>query len=225
MPVPLNPFLDVTRAWLTECYGYLVNDSVPVLPALKTPTPSDIDLVATRPPGDEPPRRSFAELGPNLLVECKGWFDYSRTAFFKYLELNLVLLREHRSNFLPSTLPAPRRQPHLFFLRQEVYEKGQRLFGTGASFQRVIVGPYLLELTNSRTRSAAARLRRAMWSQMSVRSWSASRERTYGSLIAPCGGPRGACERSRAFRNASRLPRGRVGQRRLQSPCVTALGL
>jgi len=149
MPVPLNPFVDVTRAWLTECCGYLVNDSVPVLPVQKTPTPSDIDLVAIRLPG-EPPRPCFAKLEPNLLVECKGWFDSdsSHTGFFRHLELNLDLLGE--DHYLqPKKLRPRKEQPHLFFLRQEVYEKGKCLFGS-PNFQRVIVGPYLVAPKKSR---------------------------------------------------------------------------
>jgi hypothetical protein len=119
---------------------------VPVLPVQKTPTPSDIDLVAIRLPG-EPPRRCFAELEPNLLVECKGWFDYSRTSFFWHLEHNLDLLEEGRC--LPRKLLPRKEQPHLFFLRQEVYEKGKSLFGS-PNFQRVIVGPYLVAPKKSR---------------------------------------------------------------------------
>jgi len=120
MPVPLNPFVDVTRAWLTECCGYLVNDSVPVLPVQKTPTPSDIDLVAIRLPG-EPPRPCFAKLEPNLLVECKGWFDSdsSHTGFFRHLELNLDLLGE--DHYLQPKKLRPRKGGLSHFLTGSVY--------------------------------------------------------------------------------------------------------
>jgi len=99
MPVPLNAFVDIVKVWLTESLGYLVNDSVPVKPNYKQgPTPSDIDLICKHPHNHKQKvtigsgRR--LNLNPNLLVECKGWFDYSKTEFIKQLEEDLKVVMD-----------------------------------------------------------------------------------------------------------------------------------
>lgn len=148
MPVPLNAFVDVVKAWFTEKLDYLVNDSVPVKPSregTKAATPSDIDLICKYPKEkcqsvDFESGRTVS-LCPNLLVECKGWFDYPKPEFAKHLDVNLILLNKFGGNFLPQSLP---RKPknHLFFFREEVFKKGKEIFGS-KKFQRVIIGPFL----------------------------------------------------------------------------------
>lgn len=154
MPVPLNAFVDVVRVWFTERLGYLVNDSVPVKPSRlgrKAPTPSDIDLICKH-PTEKDTDVSFESgvsfgLSPNLLVECKGWFDYSKPEFAKHLYANINLIKKYDKNFLPQSL-SKKDQDHLFFFRQEVFEKGLQTFGS-ENFQRVVVGPFLVPPKNA----------------------------------------------------------------------------
>ncbi|HPD60810.1 MAG TPA: hypothetical protein PKV48_03505 [Thermodesulfobacteriota bacterium] len=153
MPVPLNAFLDVAKVWFTEKLDYLANDSIPVKPAYekKSATPSDIDLICKH-PKEQNLVINFESgrtvtLSPNLLVECKGWFDFPKPAFFNLLNFNLTLLRKQGKSYLPKSLPSPKREPHLFFLREEIHEEGQRRFGT-KDFQRVLIGPFLIPPRN-----------------------------------------------------------------------------
>jgi hypothetical protein len=150
MPVPLNAFVDIVKVWFTEKLDYLANDSVPVKPSregAKATTPSDIDLICKYP--KEKCRsvvfesRRTVKLCPNLLVECKGWFDYSKPEFAKHLHANLNLLDKYGGNFLPQSLPRKLRD-HFFFFREEVFKKGVEIFGS-KKFQRVIIGPFLVQ--------------------------------------------------------------------------------
>lgn len=148
MPVPLNAFVDVAKVWFTERLDYLVNDSIPVKPAYKKgSTPSDIDLLCKN-PQEKHHTIQFdsgreVKLGPNLLVECKGWFDYVKTDFAKHLMNNLFLLREYGGTYLPKSLPSPRIKSHLFFFREEIFNEGVRRFGSN-NFERVIIGPFIV---------------------------------------------------------------------------------
>jgi hypothetical protein len=145
MPVPLNAFVDVAKVWFTEVLGYLINDSVPVKPNYaKGATPSDIDLICKN-PDKNLKKISFSDgrsisLKQNLLVECKGFFDYNKSEFFKLLMDDLKLLKEHQRIYLPKTLPS--KSSYFFFLRQEVFDKGKQIFGS-YDFQRVIIGPFM----------------------------------------------------------------------------------
>ena len=145
MPVPLNPFVDVAKCWFTERLGYLVNDSVPVKPAYhdKPNTPSDIDIVCMHPRRGAQitfPSGRKVRLGKNLLVECKGWFDFYDTSFMSYLVNDLALLKKHKNVYLP--LDLTKDDFYFFFLRKEVFDKGREIFGTG-NFHRTIIGPLL----------------------------------------------------------------------------------
>jgi len=150
MPVPLNAFVDIVKVWFTEKLDYLANDSVPVKPShegAKAATPSDIDLICKYPKEkcrsvDFESRRTV-NLCPNLLMECKGWFDYTKPSFAKHLHANLNLLNKYGGNFLPQSLPRKSRD-HFFFFREEVFKKGVEIFGS-KKFQRVIIGPFLVE--------------------------------------------------------------------------------
>ncbi len=151
MPVPLNPFVDIVRAWFTERLGYLVNDSVPVKPNYKGKpnTPSDIDLVCNHPlnkPQQIVLGNKKIRLSSKVIVECKGWFDFSKTAFMGHLINDLELLEKHKMKFLPKNLT--KEDYYFFFLRDEVYQKAKLMFGT-SNFQRIIIGPYLQATRNS----------------------------------------------------------------------------
>lgn len=151
MPVPLNPFVDVVRSWFTEKLGYLVNDSVPVKPEYigKPNTASDIDLVCKHPRKHQQLSLNgrTVKLSSNVIVECKGWFEYSKTGFVAQLIDDLTLLNKYKTKYLPKVLP--KAEHHFFFLREEVYKKGIHLFGTNA-FQRMIIGPFLVPSRTSR---------------------------------------------------------------------------
>jgi len=112
------------KVWFTKKLEYVVNDSIPVKPNYKKgATPSDIDLVCKH-PRMKKQDVTFEDgrtikLSPNLLVECKGWFDYPKTEFMKHLEENLTLLKRYGKRYIPKNV-SRRDTPHMFFFREEV---------------------------------------------------------------------------------------------------------
>ncbi len=148
MPVPLNAVVEMTRSWLSKRLGYHVDMCIPVRPSaesVKATTPMDIDLICTHPKLD---RVSFSignmdyVLPRNLLIECKGWFDYASASrdVLRGLSHDMQLMGD--SKFIPKS--ASKKKHGLFFtlLKEEFYEKGTEVFG-GDRFARVIVCPHL----------------------------------------------------------------------------------
>jgi len=155
MPVPLNAVVELARCWLTKRLGYHVDDTIPVRQskeAVKVTTPMDIDLICSHPRESEV-RFSLGTINyvlpRNLLVECKGWFDYPQatSGILKDLSDDIQLMGDN--NFIPKRFGKDKL--HFTFLKEEHYEKGKEVFGV-ATFARVLICPHLRESQRPRNR-------------------------------------------------------------------------
>jgi len=162
MPVPLNATVEIARTWLTKRLGYFVDDSIPVRPSklsVEATTPMDIDLVCTHPRKECVPV-SFGNISytlpKHLLVECKGWFDYSAASHDIILGLSRDLALMGSRRFIPKTASKRKDKLYFTFLKEEVYEKGNDLFGVD-DFVRVIICPDLKPSVKPRNQPAIER--------------------------------------------------------------------
>lgn len=162
MPVPLNATVEITRTWLTKRLGYYVDDSIPVRPSklsVKATTPMDIDLVCTHPRKNCLPvsiGNIEYTLPKHLLVECKGWFDYSAASHDIILGLSGDLALMGSQKFIPEAASKRKDKLCFTFLKEEVYEKGKELFGAD-DFVRVIICPDLQPNVKPRNRPVIQR--------------------------------------------------------------------
>lgn len=149
MPVPLNAFLEIVRTWLTKRLGFMVDDSIPVRwskGSVSKTTPSDMDLVCTHPKsgpisfhlGKE---RRQVELSRNLVVECKGWFDFvpDSITLLNYLKHDTDLMGNGR--VIPKHASRKKNDFTFGILKEEVYDKAKNEIFSSGDFQRVIVTP------------------------------------------------------------------------------------
>lgn len=125
-----DAFLEMVISWFVKRLGYLVDESRPV--KLVTRTPSDIDLICMHPFKNKIPVKFLKKpLSRRLLIESKGWLDYSVRP---YLEYDFKLLKGGR--VIPKKVT---KKDYLFvILKEEVFEKGKKIFKTN-DFDRVIV--------------------------------------------------------------------------------------
>jgi len=141
------------RTWLTKRLGYFVDDAIPVRWSRKSvsrTTPSDIDLICTH------PRKQVIDLidiglklHKNLLIECKGWFDYSiaSSELLNGFKNDLDLMGVE--NVIPET--ASKKKDGFMFgiLKKEVYDKAYQIYGS-YEFQRLIIIPKIREKLKKR---------------------------------------------------------------------------
>lgn len=141
MPNSNDAFLEVIISWFTKRLGYLVDESRPV--KLVTRTPSDIDLICMHPVKNKISVEFLEKpLSRRLLIESKGWLDYSVEPC---LEADFKLLKAMKGRVIPEKYSKKDKEYTFVVLKEEVFEKGRRIFGTD-NFDRVIVVPKLKEI-------------------------------------------------------------------------------
>lgn len=147
MPVPLNAPSEVVRAWLEKSLGYMLDDTIPVKPkGVKARTHMDIDFVGIH-PSLKQVQVGFGAitLKPRIIVEVKGWIDYNSSEILKNLYRDLNLMK--KNNFIPSLYSKKKQRLTFTFLKQEIYQKGNTIFGI-QGFDRVLAVPEMPQSTN-----------------------------------------------------------------------------
>jgi hypothetical protein len=127
-----DAFLEVIKSWLVKRLGYMVDESRPVQLSKGHPA-SDIDLICMHPDTKKIQVEFLKEqpLSRRLLIESKGWLEYSVKLDLGY---DLKTMKEGR------VIPRKVTKENYTFviLKEQVFEKGIEIFGTD-DFDRVIV--------------------------------------------------------------------------------------
>ena len=126
-----DAFLEVIISWFTKKLGYLVDESRPIQLSKGHPA-SDIDLICMHPDKKKIQVKFLKKpLSRRLLIESKGWLEYSVKLDLGY---DLKTMKEGRA--IPRKLT---KENYTFvILNEQIFEKGREIFGTD-DFDRVIV--------------------------------------------------------------------------------------
>lgn|SRR3989338_4314838 len=129
-----DAFLEVIKSWFVKRLGYFVDESRPV--KLITRTASDIDLICMHPVKKEISVEFLEKpLSRRLLIESRGWLAYP---VVPCLEWDFTLLEAMKRRVIPEKYTKKDKDYSFVILKEEVFEKGEIIFGTD-DFDRVIV--------------------------------------------------------------------------------------